>query len=214
MKSYQEELCAVYGIPRSMIGESDRNGLSAGVKNNRDVFFQTISRLSKNLSAILEKMYVCMFSEEECQFLVDESLEKIGKNNLTKTMVKKIVDSNRVHIEFPILPHETQEGLLTKYILDVIDFPTFANYSTQLSGMPDHGTFKDAKGLSDQEKKTVAFNLKTSILKGTGFSIKPEKEEKREGGEKKKKRKKEGERAAGEDKKQKKEKTETRDLNE
>lgn len=170
-KAYQETVCSVYGVPKSMIGESNRsNGLSQGMKNNRDSFFQTTSYLKKILSSILERVYNCIFSEEECQFLTDDIVSSGRKYN--KSEIWKIAEENRVRIEFPILPLDDHNGLFTKYIIGTIDWETYEDTTNKISGISDHGKKRNnSKGLSDREKNTIAYAMKESILKDTPFKL-------------------------------------------
>jgi len=110
-----------------------------------------------------------MFSEAECEFLIDDIKTRSKTNIVDSKILRDVMAFNKVSVDIPVLPHETQEGLLTKCILNIIDQKTFKEYSAQLSGIPDY--LVNRENIDDNDMRNVLYNIQSSILKGTPFTL-------------------------------------------
>jgi hypothetical protein len=133
-KSIQEMLCAAYGVTRSVVVDATKSAY-AGVKTNADTTLATVVELQEIVGDVLTEMYRCIYYEEECDFLMN-SLTEEEKRNFGPNEFKQLDEMNRVVIKFPRIPDETPEGLLSMFLLKVIDWPMYLEYRRRMANIP------------------------------------------------------------------------------
>jgi hypothetical protein len=216
----QELICGVYGVPRTIISDAGKSAYS-GVKTNVDTFNQTILSWKKTLSRLMTDVYNRIYLENDVRYFLSQ-MDEEKREQLTVPDVVKMKGDSEVILTFPIVPYETQGDLITKFLLDIIDWNTFYEFSRRLSGLPVGEVTNKTSPWNNGNKSNLLVAFKDSLMTDvnivkkettTSTSTKRKEPEKKDKGKNKEKedKGKEKEDKGKEKKKEKKEKKQKTD---
>lgn len=124
----QETICALIGVPRSMIINDSIT--RADIQGSHDVFRQTLIYWKKSVAIILTKVYRILYGEHELQ-----KITKKGKKRKLKD-IENFVESNLVTIEIPTTPYVSNDELRSLYLHGIISWKYFGEYMLRNASLP------------------------------------------------------------------------------
>lgn len=124
----QETICALIGVPRSMI--INDSVTRADIQGSHDVFRQTLIYWKKSVGNILTKVYRILYEDHELQ-----QITKKGKKRKLKDL-DQFVESNLVSIEIPTTPYVSNDELRSLYLHGIISWKHFGEYMLRNASLP------------------------------------------------------------------------------
>lgn len=121
----QEEVCATFGVPRSMIF-ADGSNRTMDVVGTHQTFMHTLMFWKKKMSVVLSDVYNLIN--------LDKITEKI--NFTGDTCVEELKRKHRIHVYFPVTPFVQNDELRKLYEQGVINFKAYGEYSLRNISLP------------------------------------------------------------------------------
>ena len=127
----QETICALIGVPRSMI--INDSVTRADIQGSHDVFRQTLIYWKKSVGNILTKVYRIIYGDHELQKITQK-----GKKRKLKDIqnIQNFVESNLVTIEIPTTPYVSNDELRSLYLHGIINWKHFGEYMLRNASLP------------------------------------------------------------------------------
>lgn len=124
----QETICALIGVPRSMI--INDSVTRADIQGSHDVFRQTLIYWKKNVANTLTKVYRILYGEHELQQITMK-----GKKRKLKD-IESFVESNLVSIDIPTTPYVSNDELRSLYLQGIISWKYYGEYMLRNASLP------------------------------------------------------------------------------
>ncbi len=158
----QETICALIGVPRSMI--INDSVTRADIQGSHDVFRQTLIYWKKSIGSTLTKVYRILYGDHELQKITKKSKKRKLKD------LSNFVESNLVTIEIPTTPYVSNDELRSLYLHGIINWKHFGEYMLRNASLPiDILQTKDPWKLDD---KREFLGAKNNALKMDGSNQK------------------------------------------
>jgi hypothetical protein len=146
-KVYEQTVCAVLGIPRSML--INDSAVKADVAGTHAIFRRTMLHWSRLLARILTEVHSHIPNETASKKL------KRGRKMSTKDLYA-LKAREGVTVSFPIgLFGTTQAEIFDMYAKNMLTYEQYAEYSLKLAGIPEEAFGSPADPLSETEKKSL-----------------------------------------------------------
>jgi hypothetical protein len=188
-------ICAAMGVPRSLLIADVGTRNDGSARSVQEGFNDTVNQWKNHLSDILTEVYRSIADEEDRLFAIG----MYDKNELLamdESKLEELVNEPRVTVGFPMIPHETMDGLLQKYALGIISWEMFVQLSKAISGYPsalmrydDSLTKKDP--WNQEMKLSMLRSNAGSVLSALGIAgavVFPELQNAKQDGDKKRKK--------------------------
>lgn len=158
----QETICALIGVPRSMI--INDSVTRADIQGSHDVFRQTLIYWKKSIASTLTKVYRILYGDHELQKIKKKSKKRKLKN------IENFVESNLVTIEIPTTPYVSNDELRSLYLQGIINWKHYGEYMLRNASLPiDILLSKEPWKLEDKKEflgvKSSAMNPKGATSK-------------------------------------------------
>jgi len=124
----QETICALIGVPRSMI--INDSVTRADIQGSHDVFRQTLIYWKKSVATTLTKIYRILYGDHELQKMKKKSKKRKLKN------IENFVESNLVTIEIPTTPYVSNDELRSLYLQGIINWKHYGEYMLRNASLP------------------------------------------------------------------------------
>ena len=124
----QETICALIGVPRSMI--INDSVTRADIQGSHDVFRQTLIYWKKSVANTLTKVYRILYGEHELQKITMK-----GKKRKLKD-IESFVESNLVTIDIPTTPYVSNDELRSLYLQGIISWKYYGEYMLRNASLP------------------------------------------------------------------------------
>lgn len=148
----QETICALIGVPRSMI--INDSVTRADIQGSHDVFRQTLIYWKKNVANTLTRVYHIIYEEYERQRLTKQSKRR-KVNNLND-----FVKSSMVRIEIPTTPYVSNDELRSLYLQGVITWKHYGEYMLRNASLPIDILQSKDPWTSDDRKEFMGVSVK------------------------------------------------------
>ena len=184
-KLFQEEVCATFGVPRSMMFADGSGNRSQDTLGSHQTFMHTLLWWKKKLSVVLSECYNAIHAEKIISTI------DVKKNACVDDLKRQF----KVNVYFPVTPFVSNDELRKLYEQGIISWKSYGEYALRNISLP----------ISDLQAK--APEIDQLLFEKPKVEKPAAKGEKPEGDDDNKKRKAEGEvDAEKEKKKEKKEK--------
>ncbi|MAD25917.1 MAG: hypothetical protein CMO44_17280 [Verrucomicrobiales bacterium] len=124
----QETICALIGVPRSMI--INDSVTRADIQGSHDVFRQTLIFWKKTISNTLSKVYYMIYEQYERERIASSSKRRKVSN------LNDFVKSSLVRIEIPTVPYVSNNELRSLYLHGVISWKYYGEYMLRNASLP------------------------------------------------------------------------------
>jgi hypothetical protein len=169
-KLFQEEVCATFGVPRSMMFADGSGNRSQDTLGSHQTFMHTLLWWKKKLSVVLSECYNAIHAEKIISTI------DVKKD----TCVDDLKRQFKVNVYFPVTPFVSNDELRKLYEQGIISWKSYGEYALRNISLP----------ISDLQAKAPEIDQllfeKPKVEKPTAKGEKPE-------GDDNKKRKAEGE---------------------
>lgn len=130
---YQEIVSSAYGVPRANIMTTHGMTQSASTELASKTLAITTNNWKRRLGKIFTDVYCLLYNLEDCKFAMGQytttEIKEMTKNELFEKTHKQ-----RVTVGFPVIPHDTMDGLIQKFALGLMDWNGFVQSSRALMG--------------------------------------------------------------------------------
>ena len=135
-----ESISSAFGVSSDMLTASSSQKTSGNVDGVQNTLQMTVVSLKRRLSQILTLIYRTIYAEERNQQTRSKIVNLIEHRPspiVTSEDVFRAIDETRVTLKLPTLALlTTQEDLLLKFSLKLMEWPEFFCQSRRLSGLP------------------------------------------------------------------------------
>ena len=144
-KIYEQTVCAVLGIPRSML--INDSAVKADVEGTHSMFRRTVLHWARLLGRVM--------SEVHARIPNDAASKKVtGK--MTRDELYTLKEREGVTVSFPIGLFGTKpEQIFDLYSKGMLSYENYAKYSLKLAGVPEEALQTIQDPLSEEEKKSL-----------------------------------------------------------
>jgi len=144
-KVYEQTVCAVLGIPRSML--INDSAVKSDVEGTHSIFRRTILHWSRLLGRVLTEVHA---------HIPNANAKKKVKGKMTKEELYALKEREGVTVSFPIgLFGTTSEQIFNLYTKGMLSYEHYAKYSLKLAGIPQEALESMSDPLTEEEKKSV-----------------------------------------------------------
>jgi len=126
-KLVQEEICATFGVPRSMMFSDSSARTSTDTVGTHQTFMHTLLWWKKRLSVILSETYNSLNAEK---IMANIDFNKEG------LCVDKLKEKYKVNVYFPVTPFVTNQELRQLYEQGVISWKSYGEYALRNISLP------------------------------------------------------------------------------
>lgn len=135
MDNYVNEVCAVYGLSRSLFIQDVANRGTGNTVLTSETLRHTIMELIHTISLILTRVHEDLYGEHDHLIEAEKMMRK--KRHLSSPDFFKVVrDVAEVHVTLPAPPTTDHDMLERLYALKVITWPKFYESMLAISGLP------------------------------------------------------------------------------
>lgn len=154
-------ICAAYLVPRAYL-IADEGMSETSVKLTQATYAKTVNGWKTRLSDLLTDVYNFIYREEDCKTAMC-TYTRVELDSMSEEELFNKSNDPRVHVGFSQVPVDTDDGLLRKYALGLLDWPNFRQMSLLTGGYPQHLINQTGK----EEKKGDPWNqqYKLSVLR-------------------------------------------------
>lgn len=150
-KQIQENICSAFGIPKSIILDSHRVALT-GVQTAVDMFHKVVVEWRTFLTNIMTELYFDIYGNDYAASLTDDLIKEVGDpKKISESMIEDYKKKNTIQVTLDIPPNETQESLIQKYVLGIIEWEDFYRYSRMITNIDIPGDSEIGKEMSRDE---------------------------------------------------------------
>ena len=144
-KVYEQTVCAVLGIPRSML--INDSAVQADVDGTHSIFRRTMLHWARILGRVLTEVHAHIPNAAASQKVT-------GK--MTREELYELKEREDVTVSFPIgLFGTSPEQIFDLYTKGMLSYENYAKYSLKLAGVPDEAMESTVDPLSEEEKKSL-----------------------------------------------------------
>jgi len=144
-KVYEQTVCAVLGIPRSML--INDSAVKADVDGTHGIFRRTVLHWSRLLGRLLTEVHA---------HIPNDDAKKKVKGKMSKEELYALKEREGVTVSFPIgLFGTTAEQIFELYTKGMLSYDQYAKYSLKLAGIPEEALAATKDPLSEEEKKSI-----------------------------------------------------------
>lgn len=154
-------ICAAYGVPRAYL-IADEGMSETSVKLTQSTYAKTVNGWKTILSDILTDVYNAIYLEDDCKTAMC-TYTKTELDDMSEEELFNKTKDPRVHVGFSQVPVDTDDGLLRKFALGVVDWPNYRQMSLLMGGYPQH--LINQTGKEEKKKDPWDQQYKLSILR-------------------------------------------------
>lgn len=127
-------ICAAYNVPRAHHIQDE--GMSeTSVRLAQTTLANTVNGWKTILSQICTDTYNCLYHEDDCKMAM-YSYSQVELSTMSEEELFDVTNDPRVTVGFPMVPTDTDEGMLQKYALGMFSFDMYRQLALTSGGYP------------------------------------------------------------------------------
>ena len=151
MKAHDDIICAVMGIPRSLVMSDTPHKTDA--EGTHQTFQKTIMFWKNSIQSACEQVYNVIYADK----IKEQMMKAIGKKRKKSTVedVYALKKKMQVEISFPVSPFIGPDQLYTHYQRGVVSWETYQEHACAASALPHEPLPEPQRNNEDTQNKSA-----------------------------------------------------------